>query len=68
MIAQAAREIRDGERIFVGMRLPLIAFVVAVLNWLCDRYFNFRFLSRLCAMLKIDTRTGEYLGRVAVAG
>ena len=27
MVAQAAREIRDGERVFVGMRLPLIAFV-----------------------------------------
>src|SRR5438874_11412566 len=29
MVAQAAREIRDGEEVFVGMRLPLIAFVVA---------------------------------------
>jgi glutaconate CoA-transferase subunit B len=29
MVAQAAREIREGERVFVGMRLPLIAFVVA---------------------------------------
>jgi glutaconate CoA-transferase subunit B len=29
MVAQAAREIRDGERVFVGMRLPLVAFVVA---------------------------------------
>ncbi len=29
MVALAAREIRDGERVFVGMRLPLIAFVVA---------------------------------------
>jgi len=29
MVAQAAGEIRDGERVFVGMRLPLIAFVVA---------------------------------------
>ncbi|OLC53178.1 MAG: CoA-transferase [Chloroflexi bacterium 13_1_40CM_4_68_4] len=29
MVAQAAREIRDGETVFVGMRLPLIAFVVA---------------------------------------
>lgn len=29
MVAQAAREISDGERVFVGMRLPLIAFVVA---------------------------------------
>ena len=29
MVARAAREIRDGERVFVGMRLPLIAFVVA---------------------------------------
>src|SRR5437899_11523425 len=29
MVAQAAREIADGERVFVGMRLPLIAFVVA---------------------------------------
>lgn len=29
MVAQAAREIHDGERVFVGMRLPLIAFVVA---------------------------------------
>ena len=29
MVAQAAREIRDGERVFVGMRLPLIAFIVA---------------------------------------
>lgn len=29
MVAQAAREIRDGEMVFVGMRLPLIAFVVA---------------------------------------
>ena len=29
MVAQAAAQIRDGERVFVGMRLPLIAFVVA---------------------------------------
>ena len=29
MVAEAVREIRDGERVFVGMRLPLIAFVVA---------------------------------------
>jgi glutaconate CoA-transferase subunit B len=29
MVAAAAREIRDGEAVFVGMRLPLIAFVVA---------------------------------------
>jgi glutaconate CoA-transferase, subunit B len=29
MVAAAAREIRDSETVFVGMRLPLIAFVVA---------------------------------------
>jgi glutaconate CoA-transferase subunit B len=29
MVAAAAREIRNGEVVFVGMRLPLIAFVVA---------------------------------------
>ncbi|HKW77526.1 MAG TPA: CoA-transferase [Candidatus Limnocylindria bacterium] len=29
MVAQAASEIRDGEKVFVGMRLPLIAFAVA---------------------------------------
>ena len=29
MVCGAAREIRDGELVFVGMRLPLIAFVVA---------------------------------------
>jgi glutaconate CoA-transferase subunit B len=29
MVASAAREIKDGEVAFVGMRLPLIAFVVA---------------------------------------
>src|SRR5437868_6187506 len=29
MVAAAAREIGDGEVVFVGMRLPLIAFVVA---------------------------------------
>jgi len=29
MVAEAAREIADGEVVFVGMRLPLIAFVVA---------------------------------------
>jgi glutaconate CoA-transferase, subunit B len=29
MVASAAREIREGEVVFVGMRLPLIAFVVA---------------------------------------
>ncbi len=29
MVARAAKEIRDGERVFVGMRLPLTAFVVA---------------------------------------
>jgi glutaconate CoA-transferase subunit B len=29
MVASAAREIRDSEIVFVGMRLPLIAFVVA---------------------------------------
>lgn len=29
MVACAARQIRDGEHVFVGMRLPLIAFAVA---------------------------------------
>jgi len=29
MVAAAAREIREGEVVFVGMRLPLIAFIVA---------------------------------------
>ncbi|MDP9267048.1 MAG: hypothetical protein M3P27_01825, partial [Acidobacteriota bacterium] len=29
MVAAAAREIRDREVVFVGMRLPLIAFIVA---------------------------------------
>jgi len=29
MVCAAAREIRDGELVFVGMRLPLIAFLVA---------------------------------------
>ena len=29
MIAAAAREVRDGEVVFVGMRLPLVAFAVA---------------------------------------
>ncbi|HXY09553.1 MAG TPA: CoA-transferase [Terriglobales bacterium] len=29
MVATAAREIKDGEVVFVGMRLPMIAFVVA---------------------------------------
>src|ERR1700731_4136697 len=29
MVATAAREIHDGEIVFVGMRMPLIAFVVA---------------------------------------
>lgn len=29
MVAAAAREIHDGERIFVGMRLPLLGFAVA---------------------------------------
>src|SRR6202045_2769989 len=29
MVPPAAREIHDGETVFVGMRLPLIAFVVA---------------------------------------
>ncbi|HLJ68390.1 MAG TPA: CoA-transferase [Chloroflexota bacterium] len=29
MVAAAAREIRDGEIVFVGMRLPLIAFMLA---------------------------------------
>ncbi len=29
MVAAAAREIRDGEIVFVGMRLPLLAFAVA---------------------------------------
>ena len=29
MVCAAAREIRDGETVFVGMRLPLIAFVLA---------------------------------------
>lgn len=29
MVCTAAREIKDGELVFVGMRLPLIAFVVA---------------------------------------
>jgi glutaconate CoA-transferase, subunit B len=29
MVVAAAREIKDGETVFVGMRLPLVAFVVA---------------------------------------
>src|SRR5213082_3427253 len=29
MVSAAAREIKDGDLVFVGMRLPLIAFVVA---------------------------------------
>jgi glutaconate CoA-transferase subunit B len=29
MVASAAREIRDGEKVFVGMRLPLLGFAVA---------------------------------------
>ncbi len=29
MVVCAARQIRDGERVFVGMRLPLIAFALA---------------------------------------
>ena len=29
MVAAAAREIRDGELVFVGMRLPMIAFALA---------------------------------------
>src|SRR5437764_2224150 len=29
MVAAAAREIRDGEVVFVGMRLPIIAFALA---------------------------------------
>src|SRR5512140_3390401 len=29
MVAAAAREIRDGEVVFAGMRLPLIAFALA---------------------------------------
>jgi glutaconate CoA-transferase subunit B len=29
MVAAAAREVRDGELVFVGMRLPLLAFLVA---------------------------------------
>ena len=29
MVAAAAREIRDSEIVFVGMRLPLLAFAVA---------------------------------------
>ena len=30
MVCAAAREIADGERVFVGMRLPLLAFLVAL--------------------------------------
>jgi glutaconate CoA-transferase subunit B len=29
MVAAAAREIRDGEKVFVGMRLPLLGFAIA---------------------------------------
>src|SRR3990172_12116894 len=29
MVAAAAREIREGEKVFVGMRLPLLGFAVA---------------------------------------
>ena len=29
MVAAAAREIADGELVFVGMRLPMLAFLVA---------------------------------------
>ncbi len=30
MVCAAAREIKDGERVFVGMRLPLLAYLVAL--------------------------------------
>lgn len=33
MVVAAAREIRDGETVFVGMRLPLIAFMLAKETW-----------------------------------
>lgn len=33
MVTAAAREIRDGETVFVGMRLPLLAFVLAKETW-----------------------------------
>jgi len=29
MVSAAAREIRDGDKVFVGMRLPLLGFAVA---------------------------------------
>lgn len=29
MVVAAAQEIRDGEKVFVGMRLPLLGFAVA---------------------------------------
>jgi len=29
MVAVASREIRDGELVFVGMRLPILAYAVA---------------------------------------
>jgi len=29
MLAAAARETRDGDKVFVGMRLPLLGFAVA---------------------------------------
>ena len=29
MVAAAAREIRDGDKVFVGMRLPLLGFAVS---------------------------------------
>ena len=29
MVAAASREIRDGDKVFVGMRLPLLGFAVA---------------------------------------
>ncbi len=29
MVVAAAREIREGERVFVGMQLPLLGFAVA---------------------------------------
>jgi acyl CoA:acetate/3-ketoacid CoA transferase beta subunit len=29
MVAAAAREIHDGDKVFVGMRLPLLGFAVA---------------------------------------
>ena len=52
MVASAAREIGDGEVVFVGMRLPLIAFVYD--RWGFDTLFRVLAVTALVILVTVS--------------